>query len=121
MSTPKELSWFQKEALKILGIAHEEWDMLAPLFANGFIAAIRAVIPILSPIVLGLAADPSKSGVAKTEAAISTAVPQLEAAGINAGTNVLNSAITVLVSQLPQAATVATSTDSVVAETDSKS
>ena len=111
-NAPKQLNWFQKEALKVLGILEADWHTLAPIIQNGFVSAVTSVIPIVEPIVLSLVADPSKSGLAKAEAAINSAKPALEAAGINAGTNVVNSAITVLVSQLPKATASAASASS---------
>ena len=93
-------SWIQTFALKVLGLAENFWFAVAPSLSKAFQSGVAAALPIVEPIVIGLASDPTKSGVQKAAAALSAAKPQLIAAGITIETNVINSAITLAVSKL---------------------
>ena len=105
-------SFIHDAELKALNISKEVWAFLEPLIANGFQQAVANALPIVEPIVLGLATDPTKRGADKASAALAAAVPALEAAGINAGTNVIKAAIEATVAKLP-APTASTSPASV--------
>lgn len=98
-------SWVQTFALKVLGLAENFWTAIAPSLSSAFQAGVVAALPIVEPIVISLATDPTKSGVEKAAAALSAAKPQLIAAGLSVETNIINSAITLAVSKLPVPAT----------------
>jgi len=102
-AAPAKFNWFQAEALKFLGISKSLWAFLWPQIQSGFSAAVADALPIVEPIVIGLATDPTKSGVKKAAAALATAKPALIAAGISAETNVINAAIAAAVAKLPKA------------------
>ena len=92
----------QVSILKSVGITKAIWAYLEPLIASGFQAAVASAIPIVEPIVLGLAAHPTKSGAEKAADALKSSLPALEAAGINVGINVIKAAIEAAVSKLPK-------------------
>jgi len=101
----KLTDWIHTKELEAVGITKEIWAWLGPQLKSGFTAAVVAAEPIVLPIVFGLAADPTKSGVQKAQAALNTAKPQLIAAGLSAETNVINAAIAAAVAKLPQPTT----------------
>ena len=92
--------------LKALGITKSVWAFLYPLIINGFNEAVANVLPIVEPIVIGLASDPTRSGADKASHALNAAIPALEAAGISAGINVIKTAIEVSVAKLPKPGTI---------------
>ena len=108
-------TWVHTEELKAIGITKKIWDWLCPQIESGFADAVAAAEPIVLPIVLGLASDPTKSGVQKAEAALNAAKPQLVAAGLNSASNVVKAAIESAVSKLPTTPAAVTLTTPVVA------
>lgn len=108
-------TWIHTEELKAVGITKQIWDWLCPQLKTGFADAVAAAEPIVLPIVLGLAADPTKSGVQKAAAALNAAKPQLIAAGLSAETNIINAAIASAVSKLPTTPAAVTLTTPTVA------
>lgn len=77
----------------IAGISVSLWSFIEPILQNETGKLLEQILPIALGVVTSLAADPSKTGVQKQQAAFEQITTAAKQAGITAAASIVNLAI----------------------------